>query len=269
MIRTSLEDIRHHILEELKIKKDEIVFYFTSIRDFGHINFRAIELLDLLNEIHADGAYVLPTFSYSWNNGRPFQPDESPAPEMGYISNTSIGKNGFYRTNHPNFSVNIFTKQNFILKELLENETDTFGPSSFFYNMYIKFPNSRIVLLGGPFKDCLYRSTFIHTAQQLEGAWYRYLKRIYSPDKQQYVTQYSRYLSREEFENHSKLNKQNAIFPIIENFSEYAKDLFDEGLLQTFNFKMGYTRQVFVGSSIDFFRTKIQINKNYGLIHVN
>ena len=104
MINTSKIEFRDHLRFDLGIKNSDILFVFSGLRDFGKFENGPAGILDTLQDVLEDGVLILPTFSYSWANGEAFDPCAINAPLMGTIANLSIGRDGFQRTDHPNFS---------------------------------------------------------------------------------------------------------------------------------------------------------------------
>lgn len=267
MIKISKSELQNHFVKDLNIRFDDVVFLFSGIKGLGIIENGSQTVLQVLEDILVAGTLIIPTFSYSWTNHEDFNSLITPAPLMGNIANLSIGRAGYHRTSHPNFSVNIFTNTN--EREVISNlkTTDAFGVGSIFHNIYVNLPETKIVLLGGVFNDCIYRSTFIHTAQQLEGAWYRYLKEFKDPDgKLPGTTQYVRYRSQEEYvQINGELPKKPHTFPILENFNEYGRDLKNANLIKIVKFGYSQTRLVTVTDTIETFRLGLKKNPDYGL----
>jgi aminoglycoside N3'-acetyltransferase len=269
MIKTSKDELRSHLKFDLDIQADDLIFLFSGMRDFGIFENGPTGVLEVFQDLLCEGTLVIPTFTYSWSNQEAFDLKFTPAPLMGLVANQSLSCEGFLRTHHPNFSVNIYSKDDEAIKKIMPTNNDSFGPGSIFHNIYLHFPNAKILLLGGAFPDCSYRSTFIHTAQQIEGVWHRYLKTFNDPkggDAE--VTQYVRFLDANEFQNIKKLRPpSNFIFPIMEDFKQYSKDLSDSGILRTRGFGYGNSRLVNVGPSIDLFREGLLQNESYGLLN--
>jgi aminoglycoside N3'-acetyltransferase len=270
MIKTFKIEFRNHLISDLGIKPSDVVFVFSGLRDFGIFEKGPAGILEVLQDVLEDGVLIFPTFSYSWANGEAFDPQAINAPLMGTIANLSIGLDGFERTAHPNFSVNILSKKSEVKRSIMPTSRDAFGDGSVFSNLYLGYPNAKILLIGGVFPDCGYRSTFIHTAQQISQVWYRYLKIFRDPQSEsEDATQLVRYLSRSEFESiNGSSPKIKQEFPINENFTQYSQDLSDLGLLTRRKFGYGYSRMVSVGESIDCFRAGLKRYSSYGL-HYN
>jgi aminoglycoside N3'-acetyltransferase len=267
MIKTSKEQLKSHLKYDLGIQSDDLVFLFSGMRDFGVFENGPGGVLEVFQDLLNEGTIVLPTFTYSWSNQKTFDVRLSSAPLMGLVANKSISCEGFLRSSHPNFSVNIFSKNYETLNNIMPTSNDSFGPGSIFHNIYLHHPEAKILLLGGVFPDCTYRSTFIHTAQQIEGAWYRYFKTFSDPNgSSTEVTQFVRFLDANEYEYFKKSKPPtNYRFPIMEDFKQYSKDLADSGILITRRFGYGHSRLVTVGASIDLFREGLLLDESYGL----
>lgn len=268
MIKTSLDDLMHHLSQDVGIGETDSAFYFTSLRSLGFVDFSAEEFVYSLQELHKCGGFFLPTFSYSWNEGQHYDASEKNAPKMGYLGNGSIGLDSMQRTNHPTFSVNSWFSKPAMFDSVRPTTGDAFGVGSVFHNIYTHQPDTAIVLIGDPFPDVPYRSTFIHTAQILAGSWYRYLKEFYNPSRPDLpaISQLVRYRSVDEYRLiNSREPKCYKHFPIVEDFSDYSVDLFRCGLLRTFPFRYGQTRITHVKPSIDLFVQRTRQNPDYGL----
>lgn len=270
MIKVTKEELTKHLVEDCGLLSTDVVFLFSGMRGLGQMEKGPLGVLEVFESIVKEGALILPTFTYSWSKGENFSSLTSLNPDMGSIANLSIGRFGYIRTEHPNYSVNIYSRHPDIIKKIRPQGLDSFGSGSVFYNLYKEKPKTKILLLGGVFPDCAYRSTFIHTAQQLESAWYRYLQEVHDPqDNKQKLTQYVRFKSMDEFQRFGHPYKYGGgiknSFPIVEDFNTYATDLAHEHLLKSI--KLGYnsTRVVQVGASLDLFRLKIRQDPNYGL----
>jgi aminoglycoside N3'-acetyltransferase len=272
MIKTSKTSLKNHLENELQIKSSDTVFLFSGLRGLGEMEQGPSGVVEVFENLLLDGCLILPTFSYSWCDDKEFYREETACPLMGSISQITLGRKGYTRTNHPNFSVNVYSEDEIKKQELLEVGLDSFGANSIFHKLYINEPQTKIILLGGIFPDTPYRSTFIHTAQQIENAWYRYLKKIYSPsDQRMFATQFVKYRSFSEYASINKGQKShpNSNFPIQESFDEFSYDLISRNLLRIVPFGYSTTRVVTVQSTIEVFCSGLKRNPNYGLKHAN
>lgn len=265
VIKLSRLDLQNHFVSDLGIRSDDVVFLFSGLRGLGLVENGAAGVLEVLEEFLEDGGLVIPTFTYSWLNNQEYHPLKTSAPLMGSIANESIGRTGYQRTSHPNFSVNIFTRSSARMEGLKPTSNDAFGPGSVFHNIYTNYPETKIILFGGVFNDCIYRSTFVHTAQQLQNSWHRYLKPTKDPEGElPQATQYVRYFSLKEYLNVNigALNR-NLTFPIVENFEEYGRDLVSKKMIKIIKIGYSESRMVTARDSIDTFRLGLKKNQNY------
>lgn len=267
MIKTSKMDLRNHLISDLGIKHNDSVFLFSGMKGIGLFEGGPEGVLEVFEDTLTNGIFFIPTFSYSWSDRKKFDPLVSPAPLMGVIASSSIGRDGYKRTSNPNFSVSFLTQGADNDSQIIPTTNDVFGKGSIFYNIYMCKPHTKVLLLGGVFNDCEYRSTFIHTAQQLENAWYRYLKTFNDPTgKSSSITQFVRYFSKEEYK---EVNGANPIidinFPITENFEMFSQDLEKLSLIRKAKFRYSNSRIVTVKDTIEVFRKGLKKNMNYGL----
>lgn len=267
MIETTQRSLFNHLRQDVGIQSTDSVFVFSSLRGFGKMENEAQGVVEVLEDVLSSGSLIFPTFTYSWCNGMDYDPQLTRAPLMGEIAENSLGRPGYSRTNHPNFSVNIRCKSAEISIDT-ETGLDAFGEGSIFQTLYEIHPKTKILLLGGVFPDCLYRSTFVHTAQQIEDAWYRYLKKIPAPGNSEiYATQLVRYLNEEEYRKSRKEIQMNLRlkFPITEDFTRYGQTLYRKNLINLMPFGYSKTRVVTVGDTIDVFREGLSEDMNFGL----
>lgn len=269
MIKITQKELFSHFYNDLGIIPGDYLFVFSSLRGLGKMEKSEEGVLEVLESIVSEGGLFFPTFTYSWNDKKIFSPESNYAPLMGKISEKTIGRPEYVRTLHPNFSVNLKIKDAGLRKKLIKINNDTFGKGSIFHNIYDEIPETKILLLGGVFPDSLFRCTFVHTAQQIENAWYRYTKKILNPNNShEYVTQFSRYYNREEYMvNNSENSKHSSYnFPIKESFDEYGEILrkFDVIKIEP----IGYceSKLVTVKDTINLYRQGLNEDENFGLI---
>jgi aminoglycoside N3'-acetyltransferase len=259
--------LQNHLEHEVGIVSEDSVFLFSDLRGLGDMENAADGVLEVFEEILKHGNLVIPTFSYSWNDGKLFKADEKNAPLMGSIAQTSILRKGYTRTFHPNFSVNIWSNQQDFLSKTMPTSNDSFGEGSVLNNIYENFPNCKIVLLGGAFSDSIFRNTFIHTAQQKSNVWYRYLKNITNPLlPDQFVTQLVRFQSIEEFEIQRNSKFPDYLnFPIKENYDKLGQELLTTRKLKIFEFAYAHTKIATVSDTINTFMNLYANNNDFGL----
>ena len=177
----SIYDFKKFLLRDLKIQKTDVIFMFSSMKYLALSKITPSQILELFEEILSKGALILPTFTFELENIDQFDSSSKNCQQMGHIAVNSIGRKGYIRTNHPIFSTNFFVNgSSKLLREILPTSNDAFGKGSIFNNLIFGSSNPKILLFSGVFEDTLYRSTFIHAAQQECFAWHRYLKIFYS-----------------------------------------------------------------------------------------
>ena len=267
MIETTTDSLADHFINDLGIQPDDLVFMFSGVFGLGRLENGLDTIEDAIERAIPRGTLIVPTFSYSWSQGKSFDED-TPCPEMGSFSNYVLGLKNYRRTKNPNFSVAI--RENSYNKSIVDNfinvGDDCFDENSIFGKVvqYSKTKRAWILLLGGAFNDVKYRSTFIHYAQQKAGVPHRYIKSFYSPDGgKRCVTQLVRYLSREECVKYSDKECLEFNYPVEEDYSEYGKDVEAAGLLVQKNFGYHPTRMISVKESVNFYLDMIKKNPFY------
>ena len=271
MLETTEIKLANHLINDLGIQSDDLVFMFSGIFGLGKLQNGLQTIESAFQRALPEGTLIIPTFSYSWSNGKSFNKNTS-CPEMGSFSNYVLGLSNYVRTNNPNFSVSIrvndYNKK--LVDYLQDVGNDCFGRDSIFDKVvkYSQTNRAWILLLGGAFNDVKYRSTFIHYAQQKVGVPHRYLKSFYSPDDSQvYVKQLVRCLSEEEFFQNSfrKVKGLKLNFPVEENYHLYGQDIESAGMLIQKDFGYYPSRMVSVKDSVNFYIEKIKVNPLYCL----
>ena len=268
MISVTQKELWSHFYNDLGIIPSDYLFVFSSLRGLGKMEKGVEGIIEVLESVVEEGGLFFPTFTYSWNENKIFLPESNHAPLMGKISEKSIGRPEYVRTLHPNFSVNFKIKNDELSKKLMKINNDTYGKGSIFHNIYDQIPETKILLLGGVFPDSLFRCTFVHTAQQIENAWYRYLKRISSPScNEDYVTQYSRFLTKKEYIDNGEINSKgiNYSFPIKETFIEFNEMLKSSDSIYISPLGYSETRLVSVKDAINIYRDGLKNNKDFGI----
>jgi aminoglycoside N3'-acetyltransferase len=266
MIVTDFDKIVRHLTHDLELKTDDVVFLFSGIRGLGLLDGGVETLHKAFCSVLSAGVLILPTFTYSLSNRETFH-RYSPCPEMGALSSFSVENPAYHRTDNPNFSTSIFggKDQKEVIENLLDVGPDCFGAGSIFDKIYHLGKSRRcyVLLFGGAFDDVLYRSTFIHFAQQKKGAAHRYLKTFHEKNKNRYVTQFVRYFDESEYWRVNQSSSCEFMFPIEEDFSTYGLDLERHNLLKRSNFAYSESRMVSVRDSVDFFMDQLQRDQYY------
>jgi aminoglycoside 3-N-acetyltransferase len=268
MFETTEQNLSDHLINDLGIQSDDLVFLFSGIFGLGKLQNGLSTIESAIDIALPRGTLIVPTFSYSWSNGESYN-NNTPCPEMGSFSNYVLSLDNYHRTNNPNFSVAIRENRHNEreVKDFLDIGTDCFGKDSIFDKVVQYSQNKRawILLLGGAFNDVEYRSTFIHYAQQKVGVPHRYVKSFYSPDNyKSELTQLVRCLTEEELiENKKDPQIKYFKFPIEENYEKYGKDLEQAGLLTKKDFGYYPSRMVSVQKSVEFYINRIKENPFY------
>lgn len=245
-------DIKRHFTTDLGIKKDDIVFLFSSLQLFDMRQLHVKEILETLESILCDGILILPTFTFNSQIIKNFDKSKKNCLEMGALALESVGRIGYTRTTHPIFSVSMWSNSESKKSSLIPTSNDAFGKGSFFSKLMEINQMVKIVLFGNPFPDTFYRSTFIHSAQQEVDSWHRYLKAFYSGyELQEEFTAFVRFKSLQEFILKSNIKKKFRYvsrrfprFPVVEKFDDFGRDLIKKELL--LEYKFGYSKSKIV-----------------------
>jgi aminoglycoside 3-N-acetyltransferase len=154
----------------------DAVFLHSDVRRCGRAEGRAPrEKLDtVLHGLAAavpDGVLVLPTFTYSFTRGEPFDVEESPS-TVGGLGERFRALPGVRRTPEPIFSTALRGELEAPWEERLMavGDKDCFGPESVF--AWLVERDGLIAFLDVPFQAC----TFVHHVEQRLEVPYRYRK---------------------------------------------------------------------------------------------
>ena len=132
MFETTVDNLSTHLSEDMGIENEDLVFLFSGIFGLGKLSEGLLTIEKALENVLSKGTVIVPTFSYSWSNGEPFN-KQTPCPEMGSFSNFILDLPNYYRTHNPNFSVSI-RKNKFnedLVNEFLDIGDDCFGKNQF------------------------------------------------------------------------------------------------------------------------------------------
>jgi aminoglycoside 3-N-acetyltransferase len=269
VITTDADSLARHLREDLKIAPDDLVFLFTGVWGLGKLKNGLGDITDAFRRVLPEGLLLIPTFSYSWGKNEVFDPKTTPCPDMGVYPNTVFQEPDFIRTNNPNFSAAALrTEKNAALIADLFNVDDTcFGEHSVFGNVvrYSRKRRAWILLLGGAFKDCLFRCTFIHYAQMKVGVPHRYEKKFHDPaGSSRVVPQLVRFLSREEYVV-VRDREPDLPLPAEEDFAPFAAELLARGALIRKPFAFYESRMCSVNDCVDVFEEKLKADPYYCL----
>jgi len=271
LFETTKNKLVEHFKDHLKIEKNSLIWLHTGITGLGILKGGLNLITNAFDELLSDGALAIPTFTYSWCLNETFDPFSTPCGKMGSYASQAWKDKRFVRNNNPNFSIAIIdnTKNKIIKKSILKNETalSCFGKGSVFHNMYdlSKDIPSYIILLGGAHDDVVFRTTFLHYIEEDIGVPYRYSKKIYNPiNKLEYVSQYVRFISKNEYINIiGKQPPQKYNFPIIAKYKILGSDLINENILTSKKYGYSKTRIVSMNKFCDWLKLKLSNNKEY------
>ena len=104
----------------------------------------------------------------------------------------------------------------------------------------------------------------MHYIEEKVGVPYRYIKRFYNPvDKQDFVEQLSRFLSKEEYLMVSNSNDSSYKFPIKEKYEKLGNDLINENVITRVDFRYSTTRSINIKELCDWLENKIRKDSEY------
>ena len=169
---------RHKIVGAINkagVSHGDTVFVHTDISVFGKLRIIDRKILlenwtkALKKSVGQSGTLILPTFSYSFCEGKTFDVDASTS-LVGVLTEFFRKQNDVSRTLHPIFSVAIWGDKK---DKLLEIGKDAFDENSIFGKL--RQEKGKILFLGAPFHSC----TFTHHLEQMYNVPYRYFKKFY------------------------------------------------------------------------------------------
>jgi aminoglycoside 3-N-acetyltransferase len=159
-------------LHKLGIGKGDIVMVHSDVSRFLKLplqtNQRLKFLLDTLLEAVPQGTLVVPTFSYRFCRGQPFDSRTTPS-EVGLFSEFTRGDPRAMRSAHPIFSVAAIGPDAPYLCRNLSNSS--YGPGSVFERLYAAA--AKLLHFDVTVADTC---TFAHFPEQRVGVPYRYSK---------------------------------------------------------------------------------------------
>jgi aminoglycoside 3-N-acetyltransferase len=185
-------------LHEIGIAPSDILFVHSDLTAFGKLALLDRDnlcrtLIDTLQKsIGRQGTLIMPTFTYSFCQGLPYDLYNSPS-TVGALTEYFRRQTEVIRTRHPLFSVAICGPQKEVLQQV---DLDSFGPHSIFALM--RKGKGKFLFFGAAFQAC----TFIHHIEQMHGVPYRYMKEFLGTIKegeQEYsaiATYFVRYLEK-------------------------------------------------------------------------
>ena len=83
MINTNLDDIVNHLKNGLQLEPEALVWLHSGVIGMGVVKGGVETITNAFEKVLASGALVIPTFTYSWCKGEPFDPKRSECPDVG------------------------------------------------------------------------------------------------------------------------------------------------------------------------------------------
>lgn len=274
MLKTSNELLSKHLIDDLAIENNALVWAHIGVKGLGILEEGLETITSSFNKILTEGSLVLPTFTYSWCNNNKYNNNSIGNKELGVYSNYVVNSKKFNRNQNPNFSVAVMDNSKEKNIEQMMNKKSTeltcFGKGSVFDNMYeySKSNPAYILLLGGAHDDVIFRTTFMHYIEEKLDVPYRFSKKFYNPDdKSNFVTQFVRCLSSKEFYAKNTFSPPKSLgFPITCKFNSIGLDIVNEQILKSVQFQYSTTRMVPMFTFCNWLEKKIRDDPYYLLI---
>ncbi|HIJ82740.1 MAG: aminoglycoside N3-acetyltransferase [Magnetococcales bacterium] len=272
MITTNSHSLARHLIEDLELRDSDLVFLFSGIWGLGRLENGLQDITNAFRAAIPKGVLFVPTFSYSWCNQQPWDHQRTSCPDMGIYADSVWREKEFVRSNNPNFSVAALrTSHNADLVDaMLDNDDSCFGEQSVFGRIahYGEENRAFLLLLGGAFKDCLFRCTLIHYVQQKMMVPHRYEKIFRDPEGSgRVVTQLVRFLDPQEYEMINGTPPTTAMgFPVKEVFNPFGLELKRQNKLIQKPFGFYESRMTSVSDCIDVFTRETIKNPAYCVV---
>ncbi|MCP4265435.1 MAG: AAC(3) family N-acetyltransferase [Candidatus Brocadiaceae bacterium] len=252
------------------LKKNDLVFMHSGITGLGQLEGGSDTITEAFLEVLSEGLLVIPTFTYSWCKGVPYDLLETEClpEEVGSYSQNAWKDTRFVRSSNPNFSVAALKNRHNLsmIKRVFDIENSCFGRKSVFDHMcqLAEEIDGYILLLGGAHSDAVFRTVFVHYVEEKVGVPSRYLKRFYSPDNSNaYVDQLARFQTEKEYIAVTGGNTNKYSFPIVSDYSLLGSDLTKEGIISQKVFGYSETRMVEIKTFCNFLEEKLSKFPNY------
>lgn len=208
----------------------------------------ATELLDgILAFLGEEGTLVVPTFTYAFCRGNPYNKAKTPS-EVGYFSNLILTRPESVRSDHPIFSVAVIGKQ---IKQICDNTSnDAFDDNSVFSRLPTL--NAKLVFWGANFRE---HSTFLHYVEQQAGVDYRFIKMFEGPI----------------VEGENKRIEKYSFFvkpldgSVVTDLKVMTEDLLEQGLLTRRATEFGDLEVIDTQPLCEFTLEKLRVNPRYML----
>ena len=272
MFETTVENLVKHLRHDMGLAENSLVWLHSGVIGLGVVRDGFASITEAFSQVVPSGALVIPTFTYSWCDGRLFNPYSTECPKMGGYASVAWKDERFSRNSNPNFSVAVMdqTEDKKVEKLLLSDETKwtCFGRGSVFDYMErlgADMP-AHIILLGGAHNDVVFRSTFVHLIEERVGVPYRWLKYFVNPENShEKIEQYVRYHSVKEYcrQTEDQLPPAYWNFPVMEKYEQLGHDIQLTGLITVKKFGYSQTRMVSIPVFCEWLENKLQINPEY------
>ena len=272
MFRTTTDTLIKHLQDELNIECDSLIWLHSGLKGLGQLPGGHETITNAFSSVLSSGALVIPSFSYSWNKGENYDPLLTECSGMGGYAETAWKDSRFKRNLNPNFSVSIVdnTPDKKIENSLIlpSSRYSCFGEESSFAKMLDLLSDDipgYILLFGGAHDDVIFRTTFLHMAEESVGVPYRFIKKFKDPmGSSEAVNQSVRYLTREEFlEVNSYSAPEHLSFPIEAKYKLLGEDLKKEKLIRIVKYGYSESRIVEIKPFYSWLISKINDDPEY------
>ncbi|UCC43014.1 MAG: AAC(3) family N-acetyltransferase [Candidatus Zixiibacteriota bacterium] len=161
-------------LKKSGVCRGDCLFVHSDVSRFGlagNVGSRRVlfdQLLQALYEaVSESGTIIMPTFTYSFTDGKVYDHDHTPS-TVGMLTEYFRKQDDTIRTVHPIFSVAVRgTDKDYFLSGLGK---DSFGEDSIFGRLHAR--HAHLLFFGAPFQSC----TFVHYIEKLASVPYRFVK---------------------------------------------------------------------------------------------
>ena len=263
MFTTTKNNLVAHLVDELGINNDDIVFMHSGIVGLGRLENGLDTITEAFEEVLKEGLLVIPSFTYSWCKGETYDPRTTECPnEVGSYSQHAWKDKRFVRSGDPNFSVAALKNERNqgLIEEIFDIGISCFGKNSVYDHMYrvCSERHGHILLFGGAHSDFLFRCAFIHYVEEKVCVPSRFLKKFYNPqDRREYVQQLCRFLSKQEYAEVTGMESGDYSFPIISDYTALGTDLVKSGFFIKKPFGYSTSRMVPIRDFCDFLEFKL------------
>lgn len=181
-MKSYTQDELNTALETLNLVRGDVLLVHSALQNLGLLQGAAprencaLMFEAISKQIGQEGTIVVPTFTFAFCNGQPYDPAVTPSAAMGVFSEYVRERPDSVRSAHPMQSIAASGK---LATWLCENDTEssysTGGP---FERMLIS--GAKVVLLGATIQSV----SMVHYVEEQVGVPYRYWKAFTAPYKQ-------------------------------------------------------------------------------------